>query len=299
MPKVTDAAGTELDLAVTPRRIVSLVPSYTELVASMKLGPRLVGITRYCTDPPELAVAVRKVGGTKNPEIERIVRLAPDIVLANREENREEDVAELRAAGLVVYVGDVRTCEQLRDDIDAVARLLSAAAYGQLKALDAALDEQVHLGATRPPVRAACLIWRNPWMAASGDTYIGDLLRRAGAVNVFEQHRDGRYPRITLKELIAADPEAILLPSEPYRFGDRHRAELSALHGITAARDGNVALCDGQMITWWGVRTADALPAVARLLDAARPGWQEALAANDDLPPGLELDLSRQDVVVE
>ena len=299
MPPVTDATGAELDLPATPRRIVSLVPSYTELAAAMKLGPRLVGITRYCTDPPELAAAVRKVGGTKNPDIERIARISPDIVLANREENREEDVADLRAAGLDVYVGDVRACDRLRDDIDAVSRLLGASPYGQLKALDAALEEQARLAASRPSVRAACLIWRNPWMAASGDTYIGDLLRRAGAVNIFERHRGGRYPRISLKELIDADPEVILLPGEPYRFGERHRAELSALHGITAARDGNVLLCDGQTITWWGIRTADALPAVARLLDAARPGWREALDVNDDLPPGLELDLSRRDVVAE
>ena len=299
MAERTDATGATIDLPHSPRRIVSLVPSYSELVAAMNLADRLVGVTRYCIDPPELR-PIRKVGGTKNPNIGRIVKLEPELVLANLEENREDDVAALRDAGLDVYVGDVRGAADLGGDMDNVAALLAGSAHVQRKQLDAAIDEQAHLDHARPRVRAACLIWRNPWMAASGDTYIGDLLRRAGAVNVFERHRGGRYPRIALKELIAADPEVILLPDEPYEFGPRHRDELAALHGISAARNGNVLLCDGQMITWWGVRTAGALPAVAALLDRARPNWQEALGGgDDDLPPGLNITVAQQDVVAE
>lgn len=298
MAERTDATGTTLDLPYPPRRIVSLVPSYSELVAALRLADRLVGVTRYCIDPPELR-AIRKIGGTKNPNLERIIKLEPELVLANREENCEEDVAALRDAGLPVYVGDVRSVSGLGEELDNVASLLASSAYPQRKQLDAAVDEQAHLDHARPRVRAACLIWRNPWMAASGDTYIGDLLRSAGAINVFEQHRDDRYPRVALKELIAADPEVVLLPDEPYKFGPRHRDELSALHGMAAARNGNVLLCDGQMLTWWGVRTAEALPAVAALLDQARPNWQEALAADDDLPPGLNITVAQQDVVAE
>lgn len=298
MPSATDALGTEIALEGAPRRIVSLVPSFTELVAELRLGRRLVGVTRFCTDPPEVVQPVRKVGGTKNPNVERIIGLAPDLVLANREENREEDVAALRAADVPVYVGDVRTAAQAREEIERVARLLGAVSLQQTRAIEDALEEHAHLNRVRPAVRVACLIWRNPFMAAGGDTYIGDLLRAAGGVNVFEGHGGGeRYPRVTLAELAEASPEVILLPSEPYRFGKRHREELLAQQGIPAARAGRVELCDGQMLTWWGVRTAGAVREVASLLDTARPDWvvDEVLPA--DLPPGLELRVERQDTV--
>ena len=298
MPSATDALGTEIALEGAPRRIVSLVPSFTELVAELRLGRRLVGVTRFCTDPPEVVQPVRKVGGTKNPNVERIIGLAPDLVLANREENREEDVAALRAADVPVYVGDVRTAAQVREEIERVARLLGAVSLQQTRAITDALEEHEHLNRVRPAVRVACLIWRNPFMAAGGDTYIGDLLRAAGGENVFEGREGGeRYPRVTLGELAEASPEVILLPSEPYRFGKRHREELLAQQGIPASRAGRVELCDGQMLTWWGVRTAGAVREVASLLDTARPDWvvDEVLPA--DLPPGLDLRVERQDTV--
>ena len=299
MPSAVDALGVEVALENAPRRIVSLVPSFTELTAALRLGKRLVGVTRFCTEPPEVATPVRKVGGTKNPDVERIIGLAPDLVLANREENREEDVAALRRAGLAVYVGDVRSPADARGEIERVAQLLGTVSLQQTRPLDEALEEQEHLNRLRPRVRAACLIWRNPYMAAGGDTYIGGLLRDAGGINVFETHRSGeRYPRIALAELIEAAPDLLLLPSEPYRFGKRHREELLAQHGIPAARAGRVQLCDGQMVTWWGVRTAAALREIAALLDDARPDWRSAQSADlPDLPPGLDLHVERQDTV--
>ena len=216
MPSVVDALGTEIELASSPRRIVSLVPSFTELVAALRLSKRLVGVTRFCTDPAEVTAAIRKVGGTKNPDIERIIGLEPDIVLANREENREDDVLALRDAGLAVYVGDVRTAAQVREEIGRLATFLGAVSLKQTRALDEALEEHEHLNRLRPRVRVACLIWRNPYMAAGGDTYIGDLLRLGGGTNVFETRRSAdRYPRTTLAELAELAPDLILLPDEP------------------------------------------------------------------------------------
>ena len=299
MPSAVDGLGTEIELASTPRRIVSLVPSFTELTAALRLSKRLVGVTRFCTDPPEVTAPIRKVGGTKNPDIERIIGLEPDIVLANREENREEDVLALRDAGLAVYVGDVRTAAQVREEIARLGGLLSAVTLSQTRPLDEALEEHEHLNRLRPRVRVACLIWRNPYMAAGGDTYIGDLLRLAGGTNVFETHRSAdRYPRTTLAELAELAPDVILLPDEPYRFGKHHRDELLAQHRIPAAKAGRVHLCDGQSLTWWGVRTAGALREVADLLEGARPDWRgEHDLDLPPLPPGLNLRIDQQDTV--
>ena len=297
MPSVIDATNTEIVLDRPAREVVSLVPSLTELVCSMRLGSRLVGVTKFCVEPAEIVTPIRKVGGTKNPEVERIIRLNPQLVLANREENREEDVLALRAAGLDVYVGEVRTAEEARSELDKIGRLLGGISMKTTEAIAEALEEQRHMQRMRPRVRAAALIWRNPYMAASGDTYIGDLLRTSGAINVCEDAGRGRYPRLQLSDLIALDPEVILLPSEPYRFRERHAQELLAQHGMAAARNGHVYLCDGQNLTWWGVRTATAIHEVAGLLDHAREGWQEEAAMAPELPPGLNLTVTQQDVV--
>ena len=297
MPSVIDATDTALDLERPAREIVSLVPSFTELICSMRLGSRLVGVTKFCVEPPEVTTAIRKVGGTKNPDVERIIALNPHLVLANREENNEEDVAELRKAGLNVYVGDVRSAEEAKDEIEKVARLVGGITLKIGDGLEEALEEQRHVQRLRPRVRAAALIWRNPFMAASGDTYIGDLLRVCGATNVCEESTRGRYPRLQLTELIDLDPEVILLPSEPYRFRERHAEELLAQHGMSAARNGHVYLCDGQNLTWWGVRTAAAIDEVSGLFDQARAGWQAEAAMAPELPPGLNLHVTQQDVV--
>ncbi len=297
MPSVVDATNTTIDIERPARQVVSLVPSFTELVCSMRLGSRLVGVTRFCVEPAEIVTPIRKVGGTKNPDIERIIRLNPQLVLANREENNEEDVVALRQAGLNVYVGDVRTAQEVPAEIEKVGRLIGGISLKTADSINEALEEQRHLQRIRPRVRAAALIWRNPYMAASGDTYIGDLLRVCGAINVCEDSSGGRYPRLQLTELIALDPEVILLPSEPYRFRERHAEELLAQAGMSAAREGHIYLCDGQNLTWWGTRTTAAIHEVSSLLDHARAGWQAEAATTPELPPGRNLNGTQQDVV--
>ncbi len=297
MPSVVDATNTEINIDRPARDVVSLVPSFSELICELRLGARLVGVTRFCVEPAEIVTPIRKVGGTKNPDIDRIVKLNPDLVLANREENNEDDVSALRDAGLNVYVGDVRTAEQAKEEIDRVAGLMGGVSMRLTDSIGEALEEQQHLSRLRPRVRVAALIWRNPYMAASGDTYIGDLLRLCGGINVCEDSVRGRYPRLSLPELIALDPEVLLLPSEPYRFRERHAQELLAQHHMTSAREGHVYLCDGQNLTWWGARTPAAIRDVAALLDRARAGWQAEAAMAPELPPGLNLTVTQQDVV--
>ena len=297
MPSVIDATDTEINLQRPAREVVSLVPSITELVCSMRLGSRLVGVTKFCVEPAEIVTPIRKVGGTKNPDVERIIKLNPQLVLANREENTEEDVLALREAGLNVYVSEVRTAEEAQVEVDKIGRLLGGISMKTGEAITEALEEQRHVQRMRPRVRVAALIWRNPYMAVSGDTYIGDILRTCGAINVCEDAGRGRYPRLQLSDLVALDPEVILLPSEPYRFRERHAEELLAQHGMAAARHGHVYLCDGQNLTWWGIRTATAIREVVDLLDRAREGWQEEAAIVPELPPGLNLNVTQQDVV--
>ena len=325
MSTITDGMGRKLRLEHPPRRVVSLVPSLTETLASFGADPRLVGVTRFCTEPADVVRPLRKVGGTKNPDLDLIRTLAPDLVLANREENREEDVEALRAEGIPVYVGDVRGLEAAIDQLEAIGTLCERAYQGErlAKELRAAHREQVQLNAVRPRVRVFCPIWRNPYMSVGADTYAGDLLRLCGGENVFESTATGgRYPQVTLQDVAAADPDLILLPSEPYRFGERHRREFLAFQRLRAATLGHVYLFDGRSLTWYGPRIPEALRQLAALFDQARDGWlppPELAQAEDEkptqrqtrrpesgsvpaaakLPPGLDFQVNRRDVVAD
>ena len=276
MASAEDSRGRTITTALRPDRIVSLVPSVTESVAQLAGVKRLVGITKFCTEPEADAPAIRKIGGTKDPDIAAIVALAPDLVLANREENREEDIAALEAAGLQVYVGYPRTARDALEDLKTIARLLHFAMVRPIVALvTEEIERQETLNADRPRVRVFCPIWYRPFMAAAGDTYAGDLIRLAGGENVFESHvRGNRYPQVELSEVARADPEVILLPSEPYRFGRRHRREVQALQSITAARKQHVFLLDGRLLTWYGARAQEGLAKLEELFDRARPDWK-------------------------
>lgn len=290
MPTVRDALDRPIRLDSPPDRIVSLVPSLTETVAIWDRAARLVGVTKFCLEPPQVVAGLRKIGGTKDPDVDAIVRLAPDLVLANQEENRREDVEALIAAGLTVLVGHPRTVAAVADELETLATLLgpNARAAQSIAAVREAIERQVGLNQTRPRVRVFCPIWRHPYMAVGGDTYAGDVLRLAGGENVFERHRTGtRYPQVSVAEIEAADPELILLPDEPFHFRERHRQEFLALRAISAARGGRVALVDGRLLTWFGPRSAEAADKIAALLDGARPDWtppDDAAAAEETEP---------------
>src|SRR5688500_16441039 len=188
-------------------RIVSLCPSLSELVFDLGLGANLVGRTKFCIHPADGVATVEKVGGTKNPKIDRIIELAPDLVLLNEEENRREDAEALAAAAVHCHVSfprDVRETAQMVRDIGVV---LDRPAEAECIAADierraTRVRESARQG---PAVRYAYLIWRNPWMVAGGDTFVTAMLALAGGVNIFADHPD-RYPTVTPEELAAADP---------------------------------------------------------------------------------------------
>ena len=263
--RLHDDLGRPVALAAPPRRMVSLVPSLTELVCALGRGDRLVGVTRYCTEPPDVVAGLRQVGGTKNPDLSSIVALAPELVLVNAEENRREDFQSLMAAGLTVWVSFPRTVEQTAASIERLGEGLDATAAA------AAVAREITAALATPlsrRVRIFCPIWRKPWMSFNRDTYADDLLRCAGGDNVCAGLTD-RYPVVDLHTIAQTDPQVILLPDEPYPFAERHRQALGPLLEGSAGRAGRVHLVDGKALSWYGPRTAAALRDFRRLLAGA------------------------------
>ena len=240
-----DALGRPVRLEAAPRRIVSLVPSQTELLADLGLDVEVVGLTRFCIHPDGWKGRKTIVGGTKTINVPRVASLAPDLVIANKEENPRDEV-EAVAAVAPVYVTDVA---------DVVGALAMIRALGPLVArtreAEALADEVERQFATvrplAPPLRALYLIWRDPWMTVGGDTFVSDVMARAGLANV-AAGRD-RYPVVSDDEIAALAPEVVLLSSEPYPFGERHVAEVEAL-----APGARVVPVDGEAFSWFGSR---------------------------------------------
>ncbi|MGW1158353.1 helical backbone metal receptor [Streptomyces sp. NPDC002519] len=234
-------------------RVVSLVPSLTEAVAAT-VPHALVGATDWCTHPPDLDVV--RIGGTKNPEVERIVRLAPDLVLANEEENRAPDLAALRAAGLTILVTEVRDVPGAFRELE---RVVAACGVPRPRWLDEARAAWARLPVPERRTSAVVPVWRRPWMVLGRDTFAGDVLARLGVDNVYAAHPE-RYPRIPLEELCAAAP-FVVLPDEPYRF--------TAEDGPEAFRGLPCALVDGRRLTWYGPSLTEAPRVLTEALRAA------------------------------
>ncbi|WP_433501474.1 helical backbone metal receptor [Sphaerimonospora sp. CA-214678] len=233
------------------RRVVSLVPSLTESLA--ETAPELlIGATDWCTHPEELSV--RRLGGTKNPDVAAIAGLRPDLVLANEEENRQADIEALRSAGVPVWVTRIRTLDEA---FDSLRRMLTSACGlaepGWLAAAERAWSSAEPGTAQR---RAVIPIWRKPWMVLGRDTFAGDLLLRLGVRNIYAGHPE-RYPKIALPELLTAGADLVVLPDEPYRF--------TAEDGPGFFPGTPAALVSGRHLTWYGPSLVEARSA----LDAA------------------------------
>jgi ABC-type Fe3+-hydroxamate transport system substrate-binding protein len=260
--------------AAAPRRIVSLVPSLTEALFVLGLGDRVVGVTEWCVHPAEAVARVAKVGGTKTPDLAAIASLAPDLVIANHEENRRRDVEQLEALGVHVWVTYPRTVAEGAALLAELAGLgASPSAFEAVVApVLAAVAEAERLRPERG-VAVFCPIWRDPWLVVGGDTYAHDLLTLAGGRNVFAERGTRRYPRVTLDDVIAAAPDVVILPDEPFAFGASDVAELRRLP-LPAARSGRIHVIDGTWVSWYG-------PRIARAIGALRGFFTEDLLAGD------------------
>jgi ABC-type Fe3+-hydroxamate transport system substrate-binding protein len=291
--RVFDDRRRELTFPGAPKRVVSLVPSDTYSVAAIGCGGALVGRTDYCELPPDVVARLPSVGGTKNPRLEAILDLSPDLVIANQEENTRSDLEALAQKGARVLIAFpkraadglahlARLAKIFRVEGDAAVKELLRAGYAAVRDAEAAR-------ASKPAVRTFCPIWMKPLMTINHDTFMSDVLELAGAANVFADRerryplaadvsgaapiapgeRDVRYPRVTLEEVAQRAPELVILPDEPHPFTDEDAAVFAA-QPIPAAARGAIVKTSGKDLCWYGARTVEGLPRVRALVDAHR-----------------------------
>lgn len=247
-------------ISTPPSRVVSLVPSLTESMYELGLGASLVGVTDYCIYPGKIGKEVERVGGVKNPDIQKIISLQPDLILANQEENSRKPVEELIRSGLTVWVAFPKTCREVVEDLWSLVGIFHSESGGvKVRMLEMAL-EWAELAAADVPGRSYfCPIWQveegstRSWMTFNQDTYSNDLLRIVGGQNVFAD-LDSRYPQVSLEDVKQMDPALILLPSEPFLFGP---SDIEYFQKMFPGKD--VELVDGSYVTWCGTRMGKAL----------------------------------------
>jgi ABC-type Fe3+-hydroxamate transport system substrate-binding protein len=283
----TDDRGKRLSFRQAPSRIVSLVPSDTHSLIQLGVKERLIGRTRYCVEPAADVASIEEVGGTKDANVERILALEPDLVVANQEENSRADIEKLEQAGLKVLLSFpctvragighfARLARLLGVEADPVARAAIQRAYGLLKDANAA-PKDARL------VRVFVPIWMDPLMTINAATFISDVVTTVGGDNVFADRerryplaadhgkrlampadrvagRDTRYPRVTMDEVIARAPELVLLPDEPHPF-----SEVDADVFRAALPNAQVVRCDGKDLMWYGARSVEGLRGLGEL----------------------------------
>lgn len=253
----TDMMGNNLVLQGVPRRIVSLVPSQTELLYDLGLREEVVGITKFCVHPQEWFRNKKRVGGTKTVHLDIVRELQPDLIIANKEENTKEQIETL-ATAYPMWVSNIQTIEEGLEMITSVGALTGKTIEAQQLAneIREGFDK---LQRSSNPLKVAYYIWKGPWMCAGGDTFISDVIKRVGWENV-NAHLP-RYPEVGPEMLGHSGVDLVLLSSEPYPFKEKHIEEIKAV-----LPNAEVLLVDGEMFSWYGSRMAKAIPYLAQLL---------------------------------
>jgi iron complex transport system substrate-binding protein len=249
---------------MAPRRIVSLCPSITETLVAIGGLPQLVGATRYCVRPKRLLRGLARVGGTKNPDLSRVLALEPDLIFANEEENRKEDIEELGRKGLEVDVSFPRRVADVPPAIRQWGLRLDGDCVGAAEALASRIEASLQALSAGPPAQGfsyAYWIWKDPWMTVSDDTYIADLLRLSGGVNVFGREST-RYPAAAPRQAVARGAQVHFFPSEPFPFRRERHDELTRdVFGVRCHR----LFVEGDDYCWHGARTLEGLQEMSRI----------------------------------
>jgi iron complex transport system substrate-binding protein len=253
MKTLTDQLGTVQTFESTPKRIISLVPSQTELLYDLGLEESIVGITKFCVHPFHFKQTKTIVGGTKNVKFDKIAELQPDVIIANKEENTKEIVEELSKI-CPVWVTDVITMQDNLQMISDFGQLFDKRTEAQKwkDKIDFACKDFQTFIKDKPSNKVAYFIWANPYMVAGGDTFINELLKLNKFENIYDNHPkyEGRYPEIIIQKMrIQGDPDLVLLSSEPFPFKDEHAFELGRF-----THHAKTVFVDGEMFSWYGSR---------------------------------------------
>ncbi|WP_299987074.1 ABC transporter substrate-binding protein [uncultured Pontibacter sp.] len=241
----TDQMGHQITLPHLPQHIVSLVPSQTELLFDLGLEDRIVGLTKFCIHPKDKVKQKSIIGGTKNFKLEVIDELKPDLIIGNKEENYEKGIAALQEK-YPVWMSDIYTLEDSLEMISQIGKLTGTEVKAQKLVQGIALGFE-KLRPAQPAIPTAYFIWRKPYMAVGSDNFIDHMLQRYGLSNIFADQP--RYPEISPEQLQAANPQLILLSSEPYPFQEKHFAEFREL-----CPQAKIKVVDGEIFSWYGSR---------------------------------------------
>ncbi|MDI3527997.1 MAG: hypothetical protein PWR03_2181 [Tenuifilum sp.] len=255
--RVIDDLGREVFFSFPPQRIVSLVPSITELLFDLGLDDKIVGVTSYCIHPKQAKSKVI-VGGTKNVDASLIRRLKPDLILAEKSENQKENVLDV-AAECSVYTFDISGFDDAIKMIQTVGILTSTTE--QANEISKKVTSQFrNLGTARTSKTVFYPVWKNPYITINASTFISSMLKFCGLKNIFDGY-DKSYPVVDLSEVINHNPDIILLPSEPYEFSQDDMAELKSLFP-----NSKLFLVDGEMFAWYGSRMLKAVDYFSELI---------------------------------
>jgi ABC-type Fe3+-hydroxamate transport system substrate-binding protein len=241
----TDQLNNSIHISFPPKRIVSLVPSQTELLYSLGLDEEVLGITKFCVHPNKWFTTKQRVGGTKTVKIDLIKNLQPDLIIANKEENVKEQIEALNSIA-PVWVSDIHSLNDALIMIKSIGELVNKPIDANKIVSDIKVEfEQLRFSKTR--YRTAYLIWKDPFMAAGSDTFINDVMSYCGFDNILKDHL--RYPQITVEQIQAKECELLMLSSEPYPFKEKHVKELQQQLPRT-----RIILVDGEFFSWYGSR---------------------------------------------
>lgn len=251
MPKLRDQIGQLVQLDSIPTRIVSVVPSQTELLCDLGLKDAIVGITKFCVHPINLKSQKQVVGGTKNLNTETIAKLCPDLILANKEENTQKDIAVLKKR-IPVYVSNVENLDDVYGFVRDLGLLTekNTEASMLIERLEFAYAELHKIAMNLSPKKAIYLIWKDPYMAAGADTFISKMMEYCGITNALadENEEQFRYPKLEIEEIKNLNPDIVLFSSEPFPFKPEH---IRSLENETGLRGLYV---DGEIFSWYGSR---------------------------------------------
>jgi ABC-type Fe3+-hydroxamate transport system substrate-binding protein len=244
MPVFTDQMNRRVEINSAPKRIISLVPSQTELLFDLGLDDEIVGITKFCIHPADLVKQKVKIGGTKQLNTNLIKELNPDLIIGNKEENERSQVEELMEL-FPVWMSDIFNLDDALDMIKKMGELVDKCVEAE-KLADSITRGFDDLRINATGARVAYLIWRKPYIVAGRGTFIDAMLKRCGLINAFDTER---YPEVTAEQIIAAKPDVVLLSSEPYPFKEKHLDEFRAMLPGTV-----IKLVDGELFSWYGSR---------------------------------------------